>query len=331
MNARIQGTGMVTPLGRGTVAVRDAVIAGARPEPQSLENPFDARAFPVFRVDPKIVDDAARMPRLRRSGVISHFAVAAALDALKDANCDGGDERLALVFATTNGGVVHTRRFFDEIANSGTQAGSPLLFPETVYNAPASHIAAILGITGVVTTIVNDATAGVDAIATACELLAANACDRCLVVAAEEADWIVCEACATWGLADAGAAPFGEGAAALVLGREERGPKIERICASATFRSIVEARQRFVEMETGRVDIVVTSASGRKFDAAEAALALDSRRLAPRFSLGEAFASSTIMQVVLASISLGESERALVPVTGFHGQLAALTIVNGKA
>jgi acetyl-CoA acetyltransferase len=326
MSVCIEGIGRVTPLGRDPSAVRDAVLAGVKPELQSLANPFRERAFPVFRVAPSTVDDAARLPRLRRSGVISHFAVAAALDALKDANCEIAAERMALVFATTNGGVVHTRKFFDDIATTGTQAGSPLLFPETVYNAPASHIAAALGITEIVTTLVNDATAGLDAIAAAGELLESGACDRCLVVAAEEADWAVCEACAAWGLADADAAPFSEGAAALLLARDGNSPRISQVCPTATFRSIDDAKRRFAKMDHGKIDRVISSASSRPFDSAEAGIAPDIARLCPKFSLGEAFATSAMMQVALAAMLSENTHRSLVTVTGFHGQLGAICV-----
>ena len=53
---------------------------------------------------------------------------------------------IALIFAVSNGGVIYTKRFYHDIVESGAQSASPLFFPETVFNAPASHLAAILGI-----------------------------------------------------------------------------------------------------------------------------------------------------------------------------------------
>ena len=70
-------------------------------------------------------------------------------------------ERTALIFAISNGGVIYTKRFYHEVVESGAQAASPLLFPETVFNAPASHLAAILGITGASYTLVGDGAVGV--------------------------------------------------------------------------------------------------------------------------------------------------------------------------
>jgi 3-oxoacyl-(acyl-carrier-protein) synthase len=324
MAMRVQGLGWVTALGRDLADVWAGVNAGARPAVKKIENPFNRRTFPAFRVDPRTVADVARLPRLRRSSAISHFASAAALDALRDAGCDPARERLALVFASSNGGVIYTRRFFEEVSRSGTNAGSPLLFPETVYNAPASHIAALLGITGIATTLVNDATVGLDAISAASELLDSDACDRCLVVAAEEADWVLCEACATWRLVSpretsGNTLTFGEGAASVLLGRDGAGPEVGPV----TFSENVS------EWKSDKPTAVVTSASGTTFDRRLADLRGAASIHAPRFVLGEAFAASTVMQVVGAALELrAGATDALVAVAGFQGQNAGLLLRN---
>ncbi len=334
---RIQGIGWVTPAGRDLASVWSAVRTGAVPPLSEIVNPFDLRVFPVWRVDPAIVADAARLPRLRRSSAISHFAVTAALDALRDSGCDPARERLGVVFAATNGGVIYTRRFFEEVSKSGTQAGSPLLFPETVYNAPASHIAAVAGITGTVTTIINDATAAIHAISAACDLLDSGTCDRCLVVAAEEADWAICEAYAAWNLSapEGTAVPLGgsgaifaEGAAALLLGSDGDGPAIERILDGGTFASIADARKQVAAFaKDAAAQLSVCSASGTLFDDAEADLR--GPRIFPKAVLGEAFATSALTQVACAALALREHSpgaRAFVSAVGFSGQAAALTL-----
>src|SRR5207248_3451173 len=106
-------------------------------------------------------------PRLRRASAISRFAAAAGLEALQNAGVKLGsqnDDRIALVFAISNGGVIYTKRFYRDIVETGAQSASPLLFPETVFNAPASHLAAILGITGATYTLVGDSAVGLLAI-----------------------------------------------------------------------------------------------------------------------------------------------------------------------
>ena len=108
--------------------------------------------------------------------------------------------RTALVFAISNGGVIYTRRFYHDIVKSGASAASPLLFPETVFNAPASHLAAILGITGASYTLVGDGAVGILALKMAEDLMADPDLDRCLVVGAEETDWLLCDAYRKWRL-----------------------------------------------------------------------------------------------------------------------------------
>src|SRR5205809_6773469 len=140
-------------------------------------------------------------PRLRRASVISRFAAAAGLEALRAAGVELNSqnaERTALIFAISNGGVIYTKRFYRDIVGGGAQSASPLLFPETVFNAPASHLAAILGITGATYTLVSDSAAGLLAIKMAEDLMTNEALDYCLVVGAEEADWLLCDAYRRW-------------------------------------------------------------------------------------------------------------------------------------
>ena len=127
----------------------------------------------------------------------------AGLAALEDAELKLDAEtaaRTALIFAVSNGGVIYTKRFYHEIVESGAQAASPLLFPETVFNAPASHLAAILGITGASYTLVGDGAVGILALKMAEDLMASETLDHCLVVGAEEADWLLCDAYRKWRL-----------------------------------------------------------------------------------------------------------------------------------
>src|SRR5205085_11259086 len=124
----------------------------------------------------------------------------AGLAALAEAKTPPSLDRIALVFAISNGGVIYTRRFYADIVKSGAQSASPLLFPETVFNAPASHLAAILGITGTSYTVVGDGAVGVLAMKMAEELIENETAEVCLVVGAEEADWILCDAYHKWRL-----------------------------------------------------------------------------------------------------------------------------------
>jgi hypothetical protein len=148
--------------------------------------------------------------------LVSQFAVGAALEALgedRDRIPQGG-LRLGVIAAVMSGGVNYSRRFYQEVLIQPSTA-SPLLFPETVFNAPASHLAAVLGCAGRNYTLVGDQSAFADGLALAADWLCQNLVDRCLVVGAEEADWMTAEAS---NLFDLG--PTAEGAGALCLSRE---------------------------------------------------------------------------------------------------------------
>ena len=203
MRLRIAGLGWVTPLGSTIDEVWAKLCAGSGAEAATLGNSLGEKICLAFPVPPAAIAEAARHPRLRRSSAISRFAVVAGLGALRDAALEldeASAARTALIFAISNGGVIYTKRFFHEIVKSGAAAASPLLFPETVFNAPASHLAAILGITGASYTLVGDGAVGILALKMAEDLMANPELDRCLVVGAEEADWLLCDAYRKWRL-----------------------------------------------------------------------------------------------------------------------------------
>src|SRR5207237_5967162 len=222
---------------------------------------------------------------LLRASLISRFAAAAGLAALEEAGMTLGPrnaDRVARVFAISNGSVIYTKRFYRDIVESGAQSASPLFFPETVFNAPASHLAAILGITGTTYTLVGDGAVGLLAMRMAEEIMANAAIDYCLVVGAEEIDWLLCDAYRRWRLlrSEAPVEPFSEvpkgmilseGAGAVLLARE--GPlKIEGTHA-ARYRKRTDAEtileQALSELITAENDFVIASANGTFVDQAQ--------------------------------------------------------------
>lgn len=189
------GWGAVSPAGWGMDALAEAMAAGAAlptmdvPAPAGAPRPHPGRLVPAKK-DPLLAH-----PRLRRAGRISHFSAAASLEALGEQRAEevkSGALRLGLVYTLVNGGVVYSRRFFGEVLAQPATA-SPILFPETVFNAPASHLAAVLGLTGPVTTIVGDTGAFLHGLDTASLWLELGLVDACLVTGAEEADWMTAE------------------------------------------------------------------------------------------------------------------------------------------
>jgi 3-oxoacyl-(acyl-carrier-protein) synthase len=286
MSLAIAGMGWVTPLGNGVDPVWEQLLQGHEPTPAKISEEFGDRAYSAFRVPEPVLTKLTPHPRLRRASLISRFAAAAGLEALQAAGVkldSQSSERIALVFAISNGGVIYTKRFYRDIVETGAQSASPLLFPETVFNAPASHLAAILGITGATYTLVADSAVGLLAIKMAEDLMANEALDYCLVVGAEEADWLLCDAYRRWRLLRLAPPiePFNkkkrgmilsEGAGAILLAREGS-VVIERTHPGMSYRTQAEAgevSERILrELSQTHIDFVISSANGTFVDQAE--------------------------------------------------------------
>ncbi len=325
---RIGGIGWVTPLGSDLKTVWARLMAGDCAESKTLINPESGRLLPYFPVPPKLVDALGKTPRLRRSSAISYFSVAAGLAALENAGFAITPEsaaRTAVVFAISDGGVQYTRRFYEQIVKQGANCASPLLFPETVYNAPASHLSAQLGLDGASYTLAGDGSVGMSALHFGAQLLDTHDIDQCLVVGAEECDWVLCEAYRDWRFAKT---PLAEGAAAVLLNRTGR-MTIETHAGAPFFRQsqAAGALQKVVSalMETrGSVEFVVRSANGSFIDEAEAAALkpFEARGFSPKTQLGEAPGASALIQTVAAAMALETqmAASALVSVIGFNQQ-----------
>jgi len=324
MSPRIGGMGWITPLGRGVDLVWDRLIEGDEGTAQPISDQVADRTYCAFRVPAESLKSLPPHPRLRRASAISRFAAAAGLDALAHARSTIGEidaRRMALVFAISNGGVIYTKRFYHNVVESGAQSASPLLFPETVFNAPASHLAAILGIEGASYTLVGDGAVGVLAMKMAVDLLENGALDFCLVVGAEEADWLLCDAYHKWRLLkkEQPIEPFrnpphgmilSEGAGAVLLARQGL-VQIDAIDAGGNFSRRPEANEimRLILHELADEDAcIVASANGTFIDLAERAAVEKELPKAlvysPKPALGESVGASAVWQVIAAAQAL---------------------------
>ena len=192
----VRGIGAVSPAGWGVGALRDCLAAGEPLAVQTMDRPLWPQPLP-YRTVPGLqpLPDFFNHPRFRRSSPISQYAMAAVGEALgaDAARVRAGELQLGVVFCVMAGCVNYSRRFYDEVLGNPATA-SPLVFPETVFNAPASHIAALLGATGINYTLVGDQGTYLQAVALAADWLAAGRMAACLVLAAEEVDWMMMDA-----------------------------------------------------------------------------------------------------------------------------------------
>lgn len=271
----LAGVGVVSPLGCDAAEFARRLVAGERGFRRELR--FESRRSDLCFSPPNFdVNEIISSPRLRRVGPITQFACAAAALALRHAKLPLRDKaamrRVGVVTAVAHGGITVTRQFHAELTQQGPRGVSPMLFPETVYNAPSSHLAALLGCDHVNYTIVGDAAAAFTAVAMGCDLLESGGVEHCLVVGAEEADGAAAAAYRRFGQRFF----LGEGAGAVLLAKGKSG--IARI----------------VEADRGRP---FHSRAERKKLAADADDGLTAQ-------LGEAFTAGAMWRLIAAALSL---------------------------
>jgi len=338
MSLAIAGMGWVTPLGNGVDPVWDRLLHGDEASATAISEQFGDRSYSAFRV-PESALTGLTHPRLRRASVISRFAAAAGLEALQAAGLkvdSQNAQRIALIFAISNGGVIYTKRFYRDVVEMGAQSASPLLFPETVFNAPASHLAAMLGVTGTTYTVVGDGAVGLLAIKMAEDLMTDGSLDYCLIVGTEEVDWLLCDAYRRWRLLRSvpPIEPFGkqrrgmilsEGAGAILLARE--GPiTIERAHAGGCYGKRAKAQEilkgMLRDLSQTEIDFVISSANGTFIDQAEQGaleqVIPDAIAYTVKPALGESVGASGLWQVIVGVQALRHAE--LPPV--LHADLA---------
>jgi hypothetical protein len=319
----VTGLGAVTPAGWGVEAMM-AGLEGASlsvlTERREDEGRTEVRVRRVPSADP--VPPWFRHPRLRRSSPVARFMAGAGLEALGEARVGAvreGQLRLGIVATMLGACVQYSRRYYSEVLRDPATA-SPIVFPETVFNAPASHLGAVLGSTGINYTLVGDGAEFLGGLELATEWLLDDAVDGVLVVASEEGDWLSAEA---FGLFVPGSV-IAEGSGALYLERSESGVELalvtdpQGIGASGgrpgAFRRVLE--------ELPPDDALHLLVEGRGMSAP-----WKGPRLSPVAQLGDALAASPAWQCVAGCASLqGKAcDRASMVAEGMNQGFRAAT------
>jgi 3-oxoacyl-[acyl-carrier-protein] synthase II len=320
---KIAGAGAVSPAGWGTSALLQAVRE--RQELPLAECPRSVGtrdwSCPVHVVPPAAPDALPKFARLRRASAVTKFAMAAALEALASAGFPHGQGagRLGIIQCMFNGCVQFSGRFYHEVIETPALA-SPLIFPETVYNAPASHIAAFLGVDGPVTTLIGESSVIMEGVAMARDWLTLGWVDRVLVIGAEEGDWVGAEA-VTYYHPELRAS---EGAGALLLSIQDSGPVLEggSACCFLSEAERADCLKRLEEqpvLNSGLPVVHISSLCGIPIlDEAEKALQAGRgalRVLEPRSVLGESMGAGGALQLVLAAQEArdGHAVQVLLP------------------
>lgn len=158
--------------------------------------------------------------KARKYDRCSQMAVAAVSMALKDAGLLSGEvdrRRIGIVIGCGFGGIVNSEEFLRGYFASGVEGLAPVLFPNTVANAPAGNAAIEHGLKGPNVTVVQRFCSAESALMTAIRFLEEDRADIIFAGGVDELSPLVMQAFKGMGQLKGHAAGFGEGAGLLVL------------------------------------------------------------------------------------------------------------------
>lgn len=322
--------------GQGSASARGASLFEPSPIPPEEMDRCGGRPgkFPVYRVDLKqpCYLQWQQQPRLRRASPVSLFMAEAARQALEGRDVDRA--KLGIVAAYSGGALIYTRKFFTGVVQEGQRFASPMLFPETVFNSPTSHLASILGVQGPSYSVVGDGSAWINAIGIAACWLALGRVREVLVVGAEEFDSAAAEAYiqARWLRRASGFVPS-EGAGAILLRLADPADRIQILGISEghTFRNKTQAAiaARLSLSAFPGVRHVSRTSQHSWFEPIEKQVHAEESYVshAPFAYLGEAFAASAAWRTLQALPWVAQTgHQCVLPIWGLSQQCASLLL-----
>jgi len=298
------------------------------------------REWPVRRVNGQRPELARWQTetRVRRASGLTVFMLEAARQAVDAAGGASVVNRatLGIVAAYHTGVLASTGKFFQNVIKDGQRFASPNVFPETVFNSPTSHLAAVLGAGGPSYSVVADESAWVSALQVAATWLANGLVEHVLVVAGEELDPLALDAYATvrW-LRRGGAFVPAEGAGAVVLRRAAANDpvRITGLAEGFTHRNKAQAHSAAAQLFArfpGVRDVCLT-ATGTVWAGLEREFHARHSFQVPagRPDCGAAFVASAAWQTTWAAAQVPALGRQLlVPVWGHSAQCSALLLAG---
>jgi len=310
------GLGAVSPAGWGVSPLQSALKEGMPLPVHLLPSPGWKQPLRVRKVpNPIQRPPCLAHPRLRRASPLSHYAAAAAVEALAALPAETlAPQRLGLIVSLDAGCVDYSCRFYEELVKDPSLA-SPMLFPETVFSAPASHVAALFAHVPIVYSLIGDPGSFLQGIALAADWLAENTVDICLVIGAEESNWLLSDA--IWRLDHAAIPSAGAGAIALTsnpalsTGAELAlitdaftvGARLNRVEAAAHMRS---------QMPSGAADELLCDGVNESLRTSAPELLAwkdwPGLRISPKPILGEGLVAAAAWQTISACAAFGASK-----------------------
>lgn len=267
----VTGVAAISAAGVGISPLIEAVRSGTsvlQPVPREVTGADDllwgkAEAFRAADFMPPL--------KARRFDRASLFAVTAAGMALKDAGIDpraGSGERIGIALGCGFGGIANSEEFLRGWFQKGSEGLVPMLFPNTVPNAPASNASIENGMKGPNVTQVQRFCSAEAAVHMACRFLEERRADVMLTGGVDELNPTIMQGFASVRQLHSWAKGFGEGCGILALERRDsaaaRGAKVHAsITGIRTMGRLLPGREKEgVERLHGSVAPEMVSFSG---------------------------------------------------------------------
>ncbi len=169
-----------------TEAVRDALRRRRTMIGSTTISLEDFGTYPIAEIADDDLKRGINPQHLRRMDTLSRRAAVAVAELLRRKRLPRDQaQATGLIFATGTGPISTVEAFERELIETGN--GNTRLFPNTVMNAAAGHVALLHRLQGPTATVCAGGTSGISALHFATRLIATGAADRMIVLAADEA------------------------------------------------------------------------------------------------------------------------------------------------
>jgi 3-oxoacyl-[acyl-carrier-protein] synthase II len=219
-NIAVTGLAAISSAGVGTKALLEALNDGKsrlRPAPEELTG---SGGYQWGRAEDFKVSEFMPPLRARKFDRCSLFAIAAARMAIENAGIDlskTDKARIGVMLGCGFGGIANSGEFLSGYLTRGAEGLAPMLFPNTVPNAPASNTSIELGLKGPNVTMVQRFCSAESAVMMACRFIEEDSADIILAGGVDELNPLLLKGFASAGQLRGHGKGFGEGTGMLVL------------------------------------------------------------------------------------------------------------------
>jgi len=259
----ISGIGIVFTRGRGIGCFDKALKEGWR-------EPSREGLIPAYRVSQETLADASLSKKLRRADRFSRMSVLSAVDAYRESGISVNQtEKLGIIHATAFGPHVTSFSFIDDMIDYTDANVSPTKFSNSVHNAAASYISAILDCRGPTVTLTQFKFAFQNALIIAGSWITDGRCDHVLCGCTDELGTVMEYACKMkldiakdgkinpFTFSDSPVSVPGEGSVFIMLSKEKCSNNYGEITETSFSRTITGNPDLFV-IDTGGMSVSET-------------------------------------------------------------------------